>query len=185
MITDSVRLSKFLSLVLRHQPETIGLTLDAQGWAPVDTLLERCAASGTLITREQLLHIVASSDKQRFTLSPDGERIRAAQGHSLAIDLALAPQAPPPVLYHGTATRFVDAILAQGLQPQSRQHVHLSSDADTARRVGQRHGKPIILVVDSAGMNVHGHSFYCADNGVWLTDAVPAGFLRLQGDTPD
>lgn len=138
MALDPVRLSKFLSLVLRHQPETIGLVLDTQGWATIDDLIALAAAAGTSFSRTDLDRVVATSDKKRFTISDDGLRIRAAQGHSVSVELGLAPREPPPVLYHGTATRFVDAIIAEGLKPQSRQHVHLSLDEATALNVGRR-----------------------------------------------
>ncbi|GLH78425.1 hypothetical protein SSBR45G_33340 [Bradyrhizobium sp. SSBR45G] len=153
MALDPVRLSKFLSLVLRHQPETIGLVLDAQGWAVIDELIARAAAAGTAFSRADLEQVVATSDKKRFTVSEDGLRIRAAQGHSVTVELGLAPREPPAVLYHGTATRFVEAIMAQGLTPQSRQQVHLSLDEATAVNVGRRHGKPVVLRVDAAAMH--------------------------------
>ncbi len=174
---DTVQLSKFLSLVLRHQPESIGLTLDAQGWANVDALIAHSHAASTVFSRDELLQLVASSDKQRFSLSPDGQRIRAAQGHSVPVSLNLQPLQPPAVLYHGTATRFLDAIRAQGLTPQARQQVHLSADVATASRVGQRHGKLVVLQVDALRMHGDGLAFVQADNGVWLTDAVPAQYL--------
>src|SRR5205085_6970174 len=127
-------------------------------------------AAGTQFGREDLLHVVATSDKKRFSLSNDGQRIRAAQGHSVTVELGLSPQEPPPVLYHGTATRFVDSILSEGLKPQNRQQVHLSIDETTARRVGQRHGKPVILKIEARRMYAEGFKFFLADNGVWLTD---------------
>jgi putative RNA 2'-phosphotransferase len=178
MPADPVQLSKFLSFVLRHKPDAIGLVLDAEGWAGIDDLIAKADASGTRFGRDELLNVVATSDKKRFSLSPDGQRIRAAQGHSVSVELGLAPREPPLVLYHGTATRFVEAILAEGLKPQSRQQVHLSLDEVTAHRVGQRHGKPVILKVDAARMHAQGFKFYVADNGVWLTDEVPPEFLR-------
>jgi putative RNA 2'-phosphotransferase len=180
MAPDPVRLSKFLSLVLRHQPEAIGLALDAQGWVVIDDLIDRAAAAGTAFSRADLAHVVATSDKKRFTISEDGARIRAAQGHSVAVELGLTPREPPDVLYHGTATRFVEAIMAEGLKPQSRQQVHLSFDEATAVSVGRRHGKPIVLRVDAAAMHRAGLRFYVADNGVWLTDLVPPEFLIIQ-----
>lgn len=170
-------ISKFLSLVLRHQPETIGLTLDAHGWTSVDDLLKRMAAHGKFLTREKLERVVAENDKKRYTLSDDGLRIRAAQGHSVEVDLALLPGMPPDILYHGTATRFVAAIQNEGLKPQSRQQVHLSLDYSTATKVGQRHGKPYIFRVEAGRMQTDGHLFFRADNGVWLTDAVPPQYL--------
>ncbi|MGJ4881143.1 MULTISPECIES: RNA 2'-phosphotransferase [unclassified Bradyrhizobium] len=179
MAFDPVRLSKFLSLVLRHQPDTIGLVLDGQGWAIIDDLIARAAAAGTVLSRADLEQVVATSDKKRFTVSQDGQRIRAAQGHSVAVELGLTPREPPAVLYHGTATRFVEAIMAEGLRPQSRQQVHLSLDEATAVNVGRRHGEPIVLRVDAAAMHRDRLKFFVADNGVWLTDHVPPEYLSV------
>ena len=147
------------------------------GWVLVDELIAKSQAGGTHFTREDLLHVVETSDKKRFSLSADTHMIRAAQGHSVSVDLGLTPQEPPPILYHGTATRFVASILAEGLKPKSRQQVHLSPDETTAQRVGQRHGKPTILKVDALTMHRQGFKFFLADNGVWLTDQVPPEFL--------
>jgi putative RNA 2'-phosphotransferase len=177
MPMDHVQLSKFLSLVLRHRPDAIGLALDPQGWAGIDELVKKGKAAGQRFSRDELLHIVETSDKKRFSVSSDWLRIRAAQGHSLPVELGLLPSRPPPVLYHGTATRFVGSILSEGLKPQARQHVHLSLSESTARRVGERHGKPYIFVVDALSMHTMGFQFYLADNGVWLTDHVPTEFL--------
>lgn len=177
MPVNDTQLSKFLSFVLRHQPDAIGLSLDQQGWASVEDLIARANTAGTQFSREELLRVVETSDKKRFSLSDDGQRIRAAQGHSVSVELGLSPQAPPGVLYHGTATRFVASILAGGLTPQTRQHVHLSMDEATARRVGQRHGEPAIFRVEAGLMHAKGFKFFIADNGVWLTDHVPAEFL--------
>jgi len=177
MSVDSVQLSKFLSFVLRHKPDAIGLVLDPQGWTSIDDLVEKGNAAGTQFGREDLLHVVETSDKKRFSLSDDGLRIRAAQGHSVPVVLGSPPQEPPPTLYHGTATRFVNSILSEGLKPQARQQVHLSTDEATARRVGQRHGKPVILRIEALRMHTKGFKFYLADNGVWLIDQVPAEFL--------
>lgn len=173
----SVQLSKFISYILRHKPDSIGLTLDLQGWAVIDELIDKGNASGTTFSRADLLKLVEGSDKKRFSISDDGQRIRAAQGHSVAVELGLMPQEPPNVLYHGTATRFVSSILVDGLKPQSRQHVHLSSDETTAHHVGQRHGKPAILKIEALCMHVKGFKFFLADNGVWLADYVPPEFL--------
>lgn len=162
---------------MRHQPDTIGLVLDPQGWAGIDDLIARANTAGTKFGRDDLLRVVAESDKKRFSLSPNADRIRAAQGHSVSVELGLAAQEPPSILYHGTATRFVEAILSEGLKPKARQQVHLSSDKATALRVGQRHGKPHIFRVDSGGMHAKGFKFFRADNGVWLTDHVPPEFL--------
>lgn len=183
MPIDPIQLSKFLSFVLRHKPDAIGLTLDPQGWAHIDELIAKGNAAGTQFDRDDLLLVVERSDKQRFSISTDNLRIRAAQGHSVNIELGLVPQEPPAVLYHGTATRFIESILAAGLLPQSRQQVHLSADEATARLVGQRHGKPVIFEVDTSRMRAQGFKFYRADNGVWLTDQVPAEFLALSSST--
>lgn len=173
------RLSKFLSLVLRHDPAAIGLELDANGWTDIATLLSKAAAAGRPMERADLDTVIALNDKRRFSLSDDGLRLRAAQGHSVAVDLAVAEATPPALLYHGTARRFLDAILQQGLKPQSRNHVHLSADTATATEVGRHHGRPVVLRVDTAAALTAGVRFYCADNGVWLAGPVPAGCLAL------
>jgi putative RNA 2'-phosphotransferase len=170
--------SKFLSYVLRHAPETIDLTLDPQGWADIDELLAKARADGHPLDRTALDEVVATSDKKRFTVSADNTRIRAAQGHSVAVDLGIEPLAPPPVLFHGTAVSNLDSIRRDGLRPGRRQKVHLSLDEATAVRVGQRHGKPVVLRVDAAGMHAGGMPFWRAENGVWLTDHVPPEFLQ-------
>ncbi|MCF3932674.1 RNA 2'-phosphotransferase [Acuticoccus sp. M5D2P5] len=170
-------ISKFLSYVLRHAPETIGLKLDASGWADVAELLAKAKKAGKRLDLDTLRTVVAENDKQRFALSDDGRRIRAAQGHSVAVDLGHTASEPPPLLYHGTASRNLDAIFAEGLKPGRRQQVHLSLDPDTARRVGERHGKPTVLTVDAGRMHADGFQFVRADNGVWLTDHVPPGYL--------
>lgn len=185
MPADSVQLSKFLSFILRHKPDAIGLTLDPQGWASIDELITQSDAAGTRFDRADLLHVVETSDKKRFSLSEDGQRIRAAQGHSITVELGLSPQQPPSMLYHGTATRFVDSILSEGLKPQARQQVHLSADETTAHRVGQRHGKPVVLEVEALRMHAKGFKFFLADNGVWLTDRVPPEFLAPSSNTAD
>ncbi|MBL8297079.1 MAG: RNA 2'-phosphotransferase [Rhodanobacteraceae bacterium] len=174
-----VSLSKFLSLVLRHEPGTIGITLDAQGWVDITELLAKAAAAGKPIARSDFDSVLALNDKRRFTLSEDRMRIRAEQGHSIEIELALTPVAPPPSLYHGTATRFLDAILREGLKPQSRRHVHLSADITTAHNVGSRHGKPVVLSIDTAAAVAQGVLFFRADNGVWLTAGMPAALLTV------
>jgi len=171
--------SKFLSLVLRHAPERIGIVLDAQGWTDVDALVAKANAAGVALDLATLREIVATSDKQRFTLSDDGKRIRAAQGHSVEVDLDLAPAIPPDILFHGTARENAAAILAEGLKPGRRRHVHLSPDVETARRVGMRHGTPVIFHVDTARMHADGLAFWQADNGVWLTNTVAPSYLKL------
>jgi putative RNA 2'-phosphotransferase len=177
MQSDAVRLSKYLCFILRHKPEAIGLTLDPQGWVSIDELIAKSHTAGNRLTREDLLHVAETNEKKRFSLSEDGLRIRAAQGHSVAVELGLSRQEPPGILYHGTATRFLDSILSQGLEPQSRQQVHLSADEATAHRVGQRHGRPVVFKVEALRMHAKGFAFFLADNGVWLTDQVPPDFL--------
>ncbi|HEY3240554.1 MAG TPA: RNA 2'-phosphotransferase [Acidimicrobiia bacterium] len=174
----AVRVSKFLALVLRHDPGSIGLELDPSGWADIDQLLAANGAHGLSITREELEEVARENPKQRFTIDASENRIRANQGHSLEVDLGLAPVPPPEVLYHGTAWRVLSAILAEGLQPMGRQHVHLSGDAATAVNVARRHGTPIVLAVESQRMHQAGHEFFLSANGVWLTDHVPSAFVR-------
>jgi putative RNA 2'-phosphotransferase len=179
MKPELVRISKFLSLVLRHRPETLGLTLAPDGWVDVDELLEACRAHGRAIPREVLHEVVATNDKRRFSFSPDGTRIRANQGHSVEVELGLEPVEPPELLYHGTVARFLDSIRRQGLLRGGRRHVHLSADRQTARTVGQRRGRPVVLVVEAARMHGDGHQFYLSENGVWLTGAVPPEYLTF------
>ncbi|OOY18940.1 RNA--NAD 2'-phosphotransferase [Thioclava sp. DLFJ5-1] len=167
--------SKFLARVLRHAPDEIGLSLGEQGWVRVEELLRAMKKAGRPLTRSQLEEIVATNDKSRFTLR--GEMIRAAQGHSVDVDLGLPALEPPETLYHGTASRNLDAIFATGLVSGRRRQVHLSPDPATASRVGERHGKPTVLRVDAGRMHADGYAFYRADNGVWLTDEVPASYL--------
>ncbi|MFN8477207.1 MAG: RNA 2'-phosphotransferase [Kouleothrix sp.] len=179
MDAQLIRFSKFISLVLRHQPQHYGLTLDAQGWATIDDLLAAANRAGVPLTHALLQQVVAQNDKQRFAISADGRAIRANQGHSIAIDLALTPREPPPLLYHGTASRFVASIRTQGLLRRSRQHVHLSPDITTATKVGLRHGSPVVLTVASGAMHRDGYQFYCSENGVWLVAAVPVAYLAF------
>jgi putative RNA 2'-phosphotransferase len=170
-----VRLSKWLALVLRHQPAGAGLVLDPAGWADVDQLLAGSVAAGVHLGREELVEVVAANDKRRYELDPSGRRIRARQGHSAAVgvDLGLTPVEPPVLLYHGTVERSVGAIVADGLWPMGRQYVHLSPDVATARVVGGRRGRPVVLEVRASAMAVDGHVFYQSANGVWLVDHVP------------
>ena len=171
--------SRFLSFVLRHRPDAIGVELDRAGWIEVDTLLAGCRAHGRALSRAELDEIVATSPKRRFTLSDDGRRIRAAQGHSVDVDLGYAPAPPPERLFHGTVAAKLKAILANGLRPMSRHHVHLSADEETARAVGGRRGRPLILTVAAGRMHADGRVFYLSANGVWLTDEVPAPYITV------
>jgi len=174
---SSKHTSKFLSLVLRHQPALIGLMLDDAGWTDVDALLAGCATKGVRLTRAELGALVAGSDKQRFALSADGQRIRANQGHSIDVELGL-PDAPPPArLYHGTYPGAVASIRAEGLRKGARHAVHLAADTTTASKVGMRRGAPVLLVVRADEMVAAGHRFQVSANGVWLTEHVPPGFL--------
>lgn len=174
-----VSASKLLSLVLRHDPGRIGIELDAAGWVEVDVLLAALERAGRGMDRATLERVVAENDKRRFAFSEDGTRIRASQGHSVAVELGLEPSEPPEELFHGTATRFVDSIRAEGLRPGSRTHVHLSSDEATARAVGARHGKPAILRVASGAMHRDGHPFVRSENGVWLAREVPVRYITF------
>jgi putative RNA 2'-phosphotransferase len=177
MDSKLTQISKFLSYILRHKPDAIGIKLDPNGWASVDELLLKSRDSGTEISREDFFAVVEQNDKKRFSLSDDKQQIRAAQGHSIGIDLALEPQTPPEHLFHGTATRFLESIMKKGINSGARQKVHLSLNEETALKVGQRHGKPIVLMIKALEMHRQGFKFYLADNGVWLTDIVPTEFI--------
>lgn len=176
---EIVRISKRLSFVLRHRPDSVGLTLDHAGWVDVDDLLAGLARSGLRLTRTELAAVVAGNDKQRFAFDDSGSRIRASQGHSVAVALGYRSEIPPDVLFHGTVQRFLPAILAEGLRPGNRHAVHLSPDVATATAVGGRRGRPVVLRVDAAAMVADGMGFTRSANGVWLTDAVPARFLTV------
>lgn len=178
----SVRTSKFLSLVLRHRPDRIGVSLDPAGWIEIDALLAACARHGVAISRAELAAVVATNDKQRFAISDDGARIRASQGHSVDVELGYEPATPPEVLFHGTIAAALPAIRADGLRPMSRHAVHLSADTATASRVGGRRGSPVVLRVRAGEMARAGHAFSVSANGVWLTDHVPAAFLEIPDD---
>jgi len=172
--------SKFIAYVLRHAPESIGLRLDAQGWAGIDALVAGAVAAGRVLTAAEVAQVVDSGTKKRYELSADGLRIRALQGHSTPqVNRSFEPVEPPPILFHGTAKRFLESIRVRGLLPGSRQHVHLSADEATAVQVGQRHGKAHVLKVEAGRMQALGHVFHRAENGVWLTAAVPPEFLLL------
>lgn len=179
MSKNHTDISKFLSYVLRHQPEAVGLSLDKAGWAVITDLILCAKQEGYTLDPDIIQAIVASSDKKRFTISEDGLHIRAAQGHSTQqVDIAYQEKIPPAILYHGTATRFISSIREQGLLPMSRQYVHLSPDEVTAIQVGQRHGKPVVLKIKALTMYEQGFYFFQADNGVWLTELVPYQFIQ-------
>ena len=173
-----VKISKYLSKHLRHQPEALGLTLAPGGWVPVDQLLTACREHHFPISRDELNEVVAHNDKQRFAFDETGTHIRANQGHSVAVDLELESVSPPDVLYHGTAQRFAEAIRREGLKKMSRHHVHLSPDVETALKVGKRHGTPVVFKVDALRMHQAGHMFYRSANGVWLVERVPPEYLE-------
>lgn len=172
-----VRLSRYLSMLLRHRPEAAGLTLDSHGWAQVDLLLEGVNRKYDL-TMDLLEKIVASDHKQRYSFSDDKTRIRANQGHSIPVDVELEETPPPDVLWHGTAEKYMDNIRRQGLLPRTRLYVHLSPDPETAAAVGRRHGKLVVLRVDARAMQTDGLRFYRSVNGVWLTESVPPQYLK-------
>jgi putative RNA 2'-phosphotransferase len=172
-------ISKFLSLVLRHQPETINIQLDPNGWTDVNELITKANNYGIKFDREILNHIVETNSKKRFAFNDSLDKIRASQGHSLSVDLGYSNQKPPTILYHGTSKESVESILHTGLDKRSRQHVHLSSDIETAIKVGQRHGKPVVFKVLAEQMFQDNFQFFISDNGVWLTDNVPTKYLKL------
>lgn len=170
-------LSKFLSLVLRHEPETAGIILDERGWTDLDELLAALNRQQRDVTEADIVEVVRTNDKQRFALDLERRRIRANQGHSVRIDPDLPALEPPELLYHGTAQRFLEPIQREGLRAMSRIHVHLSADRETASKVGKRHGRLVILIVRAGELYRAGTRFYRSENGVWLTDAVPAEFI--------
>ena len=176
-------ISKLMSLVLRHKPEHLGLTLDENGWVEVDKLLAAMKRSGKHVDRPLLEKVVRENDKQRFAFSDDKLRIRANQGHSVKVDVELEQKVPPAILLHGTVEKFLDLIRESGLKKMSRQHVHLSAELETANKVGSRRGKPVILEIDAEKMNQEGYVFFLSANGVWLTDHVPPRFIRFPSDS--
>lgn len=176
---EAISTSKFLSLILRHEPERVGLKLGEAGWVSVTELLEAVNRHGRPLTLDKLKHLVATSDKERFAFSEDGHRIRANQGHSVKVDLQYSPQTPPELLYHGTAAQFLPSIREQGLLKMARHHVHLSAETKTTIQVGARHGKPVLLTIRARNMVSSGHVFYCSTNGVWLVETVPPQFIEF------
>ena len=175
--TERTRLSRFLSYALRHAPDRVGITLDAQGWADLPSVLEACNAAGPGATRDMILEVVRRCEKQRFEYDTPADRIRSVHGHSVEIDLALEPRTPPPVLYHGTYRDILERVLAEGLRPMRRRYVHLSIDVRTATEVGGRRGEPVVLRVDAAGAHAAGGQFFVSASGVWLTDCVAPEFI--------
>ena len=186
MSKSIVTISKFMSKYLRHEPEALGLNLEAGGWVLITDLLDGAERHGFPITKAELLQVVAENDKQRFALDNSETKVRANQGHSTSVDLQLNEVEPPPHLYHGTVSKFLDVILIEGLKKMNRHDVHLSKEIGTAAKVGERRGKPIILVVDSAKMAADGYKFRLSENGVWLTGHVPPKYIRLmEGNATD
>jgi putative RNA 2'-phosphotransferase len=176
---EIIKQSKFLSLVLRHNPEIIGIKLDDGGWANVETLLIKMNKSGKKIDFDTLDFVVKNNNKKRFAFNEDKTKIRASQGHSIKIDLGYDPQTPPEFLYHGSAEKFVGSILKIGIQKKGRHHVHLSADIKTAVDVGKRHGKPVVFEISAQNMQKQDFLFYISENKVWLTDIVPAEFIKI------
>jgi putative RNA 2'-phosphotransferase len=176
-----IRCSKFLALILRHQPESVGLTLEPEGWAPIDDVLNACHKKNRALTFSELEELLALDEKKRYSLDESRTKIRANQGHSTAVELTFEERTPPDILYHGTVERFLPSIFEQGLKPGSRHHVHLTESLETAQKVGARRGKPVILTVDAKAMSQARHRFYISENDVWLTDAVPPVFLTRDG----
>ncbi|MDE5582080.1 MAG: RNA 2'-phosphotransferase [Ruminococcus sp.] len=176
---DKKNTSIFISLILRHKPEVIGITLNQNGWADVDSLIDGINRSGKYsIDRQILDEIVRTDEKQRYSYSADGKKIRANQGHSVTVDVELEETAPPEYLWHGTAEKYVSMIEKEGLKPKSRLYVHLSADIGTARKVGTRHGKPVIYKILSGKMHRQGYRFFLSVNGVWLAKKVPLNFME-------
>jgi putative RNA 2'-phosphotransferase len=176
---DLTKVSKMLSLVLRHKPATIGLVLDDEGWADVDLLVCKMNEKGFQLNRQLLEQVVKTNNKKRFAFNSDKTKIRASQGHSIEVDLGYTPTLPPEILFHGTSETFIGKILSTGLNKMNRTHVHLSADIVTAMKVGQRKGKPTILEVASKKMYDEGFTFFVSANGIWLTDHVPPAFITL------
>lgn len=173
------KISKFLSLILRHAPGTVGLRLEENGWVNVDELIAACAKNGRALTREEIEEVIETNDKKRFSFNPNRTRIRANQGHSIEIEIEFEKRTPPEILYHGTAEKNVKSILERGLQKMRRHHVHLSIDKETARKVGMRYGKPVIFEIETRAMLENNFEFLVSANGVWLVENVPPQFLRL------
>jgi putative RNA 2'-phosphotransferase len=181
LTNSQVKISKFLSLVLRHSPETIHVNMDKNGWVSIQELIDNANKYKNLhLTFDDIQFIVETNDKQRFRISDDGKRIRANQGHSIAVDLELENKMPPDILYHGTAIRFLDSIMKDGLKPAGRQYVHLSQTEEIAITVGKRHGKPVVLYIDTKTMYEENYKFYLSENKVWLVDNVPVKYIKIK-----
>ncbi len=175
---ENKKVSKFLSLILRHKPETINLILDGNGWADIDELIEKSKTRGFQLSQKAIEEVVITNDKQRFSFNESRNKIRANQGHSIKVDLNYVTIEPPEYLYHGTVHKFMSAIRKSGLQKMKRHHVHLSHEQETASKVGQRRGKPVILTIRSGEMYRNAHQFFLSENGVWLTDHVPSKYIE-------
>jgi len=176
---DDTSLSRHLCFVLRHDPGSIGLTVQQKGgWANISELITKLRGSGVQIDRETLERIVREDNKQRYSISPDGKCIRCNQGHSFYVEMDMEERIPPDALYHGTATRFLESIRQSGIKSMSRNFVHLSGDIPTAFKVGERHGKPVVLVIDAAKMAADGYVFRISENGVWQSDAIPWCYVK-------
>ena len=179
---EAIRTSKFLSLILRHEPQQVGITLGEAGWVDVQELLEAVNRHGVKLTLDELKYVVDTNTKKRFAFSEDGQRIRASQGHSVEVDLQYSPQTPPEILYHGTATRFLDSIRKDGLKSMARHDVHLSAETKMTIQVGGRHGKPVLLTIRAGDMHRAGNVFKCSANGVWLVSQVPPEFIEFPSE---
>ncbi len=173
------KISKFLSLVLRHEPAAVGLSLDENGWADVAELIKKCAENGHSFTKSELVEVVETNDKKRFAFDESGTKIRASQGHSIEVEIGFEEKVPPEILYHGTAEKNLGVIFKEGLKKMSRHHVHLSADVETARKVGIRYGKPVIFQIKTEQMTNEGFKFFVSANGVWLAEEVPPQFLEI------
>ncbi len=175
--------SKFLSLILRHKPEVIGIELDGKGWANVKSLIAGVNKTGKYFLDMKILEeIVRTDEKGRYSFNADKTKIRANQGHSIKVDVDLKKCPPPEYLWHGTAEKYVESINENGLVPKSRLYVHLSADVETAEKVGSRHGKPVIYRIFSGEMDRQGYNFYISENGIWLADFIPPNFMEIHND---
>lgn len=175
-----VKASKYLARHLRHEPERLGLTLEPGGWVRVDALLAACRSHSFALTRRELIEVVERNDKRRFSLDASGSRIRANHGHSIDLDLDLVQDVPPVILFHGTSHAAIGSVMASGIDKMGRRHVHLSRDLDSARKVGRRHGRPVVFEVEAGRMHDDGFAFFQSSSGIWLTETVPPSYLGLR-----